>query len=64
MPTSSEPTEMLAGREAVLGDLRAADKLIVVTHEHPDGDALGSLVAMQALLDLDRQGQPDVHRDR
>ena len=50
MPTSSEPTEMLAGREAVLGDLRGADKLIVVTHEHPDGDALGSLVAMQALL--------------
>ena len=50
MPTSSEPTEMLAGREAVLSDLRAADKLVVVTHEHPDGDALGSLVAMQALL--------------
>jgi phosphoesterase RecJ-like protein len=50
MPTSSEPTGMLAGREAVLGDLRAADKLIVVTHEHPDGDALGSLVAMQTLL--------------
>ena len=50
MPTSSEPAQMLAGREAVIGELRAADKLIVVTHEHPDGDALGSLVAMQALL--------------
>jgi bifunctional oligoribonuclease and PAP phosphatase NrnA len=50
MGTGSQTSETLAGREAVLGDLRAADKLIVVTHEHPDGDALGSLVAMQALL--------------
>ncbi len=50
MPTSSEPTRMLAGREVVLRDLRAAEKLIVVTHERADGDALGSLVAMQALL--------------
>jgi bifunctional oligoribonuclease and PAP phosphatase NrnA len=50
MGTGSQTSETLAGREAVLGDLRAADKLIVVSHEHPDGDALGSLVAMQALL--------------
>jgi bifunctional oligoribonuclease and PAP phosphatase NrnA len=40
----------LAGREAVLEDLRAASKLIVVTHENPDGDALGSLIATQQLL--------------
>ena len=26
------------------------DKLIVVTHENPDGDALGSLIAMQGIL--------------
>lgn len=38
------------GREAVLRELRSADKLVVVTHEHPDGDALGSLVAMHAVL--------------
>ncbi len=40
----------VAGREAVLDELRAARKLIVVTHENPDGDALGSLIAMQELL--------------
>jgi phosphoesterase RecJ-like protein len=34
----------------VLGELRAAAKLIVVTHENPDGDALGSLVAMREIL--------------
>ena len=39
-----------AARARVLDELRAADKLVVVTHEHPDGDALGSLVAMQGLL--------------
>jgi phosphoesterase RecJ-like protein len=40
----------VAGREAVLDELRVASKLIVVTHENPDGDALGSLIAMQQLL--------------
>ncbi len=39
-----------ADRELVLEELRMADKLIVVTHENPDGDALGSLIAMQGLL--------------
>jgi bifunctional oligoribonuclease and PAP phosphatase NrnA len=37
-------------RERVLGELRDADKLILVTHENPDGDALGSLVAMNEVL--------------
>ncbi len=50
MPTSSETDAVLAGREAVLTELRCAQRLIVVTHERPDGDALGSLVAMQTLL--------------
>ena len=34
----------------VLAELRSAEKLIVVTHENPDGDALGSLIAMQEIL--------------
>ena len=43
--------ELLAADQAgVLEGLRAAAKLVVVTHENPDGDALGSLVAMQMLL--------------
>jgi phosphoesterase RecJ-like protein len=31
-------------------ELRTADKLILCTHEHPDGDALGSLLAMTRAL--------------
>ena len=39
-----------ANRDEVLAELRSAEKLIVVTHENPDGDALGSLIAMQEIL--------------
>ncbi len=39
-----------ADRQLVLDALRASDKLVVVTHENPDGDALGSLIAMQEIL--------------
>ena len=41
-----------ADRDAVIAELRSADKLIVVTHENPDGDALGSLIATQGILTL------------
>jgi bifunctional oligoribonuclease and PAP phosphatase NrnA len=37
-------------REQTLSALRAADKFVVVTHENPDGDALGSLIATQEIL--------------
>jgi bifunctional oligoribonuclease and PAP phosphatase NrnA len=39
-----------ANRDRILDEIRGADKLIAVTHENPDGDALGSLVAMQQIL--------------
>jgi bifunctional oligoribonuclease and PAP phosphatase NrnA len=39
-----------ATRDEVLAELRSAEKLIVVTHENLDGDALGSLIAMQEIL--------------
>jgi bifunctional oligoribonuclease and PAP phosphatase NrnA len=39
-----------ADRERVLEELRSAQRLIVVAHEHPDGDALGSLIGMQGAL--------------
>jgi phosphoesterase RecJ-like protein len=35
---------------AVVRELMGADRFIICTHEHPDGDALGSLVAMQHAL--------------
>ena len=34
----------------VVGELRSAERFILCTHEHPDGDALGSLAAMQNAL--------------
>jgi bifunctional oligoribonuclease and PAP phosphatase NrnA len=37
-------------RTAVLEEIRGAERFILVTHENPDGDALGSLVAMNEIL--------------
>jgi phosphoesterase RecJ-like protein len=37
-------------REQVLEEIRSAEKFVLVTHEHPDGDALGSLVGMHRVL--------------
>ncbi len=37
-------------REAVLLHLREDAKFLLLTHEHPDGDALGSLIGMHELL--------------
>jgi bifunctional oligoribonuclease and PAP phosphatase NrnA len=37
-------------RAQVLDEIAASDSFILVTHENPDGDALGSLVAMQEIL--------------
>jgi phosphoesterase RecJ-like protein len=39
-----------ATRAAVIEQIRAADSFLLVTHENPDGDALGSLVAMHGVL--------------
>jgi bifunctional oligoribonuclease and PAP phosphatase NrnA len=37
-------------RARVLAELRGHDKFLVTTHERPDGDAVGSLAAMQRVL--------------
>lgn len=39
-----------ATRAQVLDEIRGAEKFLLGTHEHPDGDALGSLVAMHQIL--------------
>jgi len=44
------PAETAAVREQVLAHLREDTSFVLATHENPDGDALGSLVAMQGLL--------------
>ncbi|MBA3408805.1 MAG: DHH family phosphoesterase [Solirubrobacterales bacterium] len=39
-----------SARERVLSELREGECFVLTTHEHPDGDALGSLAAMQQVL--------------
>jgi bifunctional oligoribonuclease and PAP phosphatase NrnA len=41
----------LTAQQEVLDELRSADRLFLTTHENPDGDALGSLRAMQIVLE-------------
>jgi bifunctional oligoribonuclease and PAP phosphatase NrnA len=42
--------DLTTGREEVLYELREGEKFLLTTHENPDGDALGSLVAMNLVL--------------
>ena len=48
--SDGRPRSPLDTREQVLREIRAGERFVVVSHEHPDGDALGSLVAMQGVL--------------
>ena len=50
MSSAPATTDTTASREKILRELRDADRFILVTHENPDGDALGSLVAMNEIL--------------
>lgn len=43
-------SSVATGVEAVVQELRDADKLLLTTHENPDGDALGSLLGMHEVL--------------
>ncbi len=40
-----------ASREQVLDEIAIAERFLLVTHENPDGDAIGSLIAMRGALD-------------
>jgi bifunctional oligoribonuclease and PAP phosphatase NrnA len=46
----SEQRDTRQTRERVLARIREDRSFVLATHENPDGDALGSLVAMQGLL--------------
>jgi phosphoesterase RecJ-like protein len=41
---------VLTERDEIVDELRRADKLLLTTHENPDGDALGSLLGMHLIL--------------
>src|SRR6184192_3253638 len=47
MSSRQQTSELAAVAEA----LRSHDRFLIVTHENPDGDALGSLLAMKLALD-------------
>jgi phosphoesterase RecJ-like protein len=48
----SEPTELLTSDiDCVADAIRAGDRFLLTTHENPDGDALGSLLAMHRILE-------------
>src|SRR3954454_13176669 len=40
----------IEARDRALEEIRNGERFLLVTHEHPDGDALGSLVAMHGVL--------------
>src|SRR4051812_39769704 len=40
----------IEARERALEVIRNGERFLLVTHEHPDGDALGSLIAMHGVL--------------
>jgi phosphoesterase RecJ-like protein len=42
---------LLTERDQLVDELRRADKLLLTTHENPDGDALGSLLGMHLVLE-------------
>jgi phosphoesterase RecJ-like protein len=42
--------DLTTAREQVVHELREGEKFLLTTHENPDGDALGSLVAMNETL--------------
>ena len=44
----SDPQE--AVRQQVLARIRTDERFVLATHENPDGDALGSLIAMQGVM--------------
>ena len=47
----SSPQKTTSDLGAVADALRSHDRFLLVTHENPDGDALGSLLAMKLALD-------------
>src|SRR5262245_19996929 len=49
-PTPTEPDTTAADLAAVVEALRGHDRFLVTAHENPDGDALGSLLAMHLAL--------------
>src|SRR5215218_857403 len=50
-PMDSALPALQSEQDKVIAELREADKFLLTTHENPDGDALGSLLAMHWILE-------------
>ena len=60
----SSPRKTTNDLGAVADALRSHDRFLLVTHENPDGDALGSLLAMKLALDsLGKDSEMYLHGD-
>ena len=46
----TEAVAVRSNRDAVVDELRTGERFLLTTHENPDGDALGSLLAMNHIL--------------
>src|SRR5215203_6826789 len=61
---SSPQIQRRSDLQAVADALRSHDRFLLVTHENPDGDALGSLLAMKLALDaLGKDSEMYLHGD-
>jgi phosphoesterase RecJ-like protein len=49
--SSPQTTQTTSDLQALLDALRRNDRFLLITHENPDGDALGSILAMKLILD-------------
>jgi phosphoesterase RecJ-like protein len=57
-------TTLVNDLQAVVENLRAADRVLVASHENPDGDAIGSMVAAgHAMRQLGKQVRLYLHAD-
>ena len=50
-PMDSAPPALQSEQDKVVEEIREADKFLLTTHENPDGDALGSLLAIHWILE-------------
>ena len=58
---ATQPRSRLA-IDAVVAELGASERFLITTHEGPDGDALGSTLALHQIAHPARQGLGDVPR--
>jgi phosphoesterase RecJ-like protein len=51
MSSPGTATELVSDLDAVAETLRSGDRFLITTHENPDGDALGSMLALKLALE-------------